>query len=65
MKNTVKERRLERGITQTKLAARLGIAQSNLSAVENGRLAPWPKLRRELAELLNVDESKLFPQRRN
>ena len=60
--NTVRAVRLGRGITQTKLARLVEVPESQLCAVERGRLHPWPKLRRRLAEELEVPERELFPE---
>jgi lambda repressor-like predicted transcriptional regulator len=49
-----------RGITQTEVAERLGISRASLYAAIN-RGPTWPKLRRELADLLGVDEAEIFP----
>lgn len=48
------------GLTQRELAGRIGIAQGTLAQVECGDRRLWPKLRRTLAEELNVPEEKLF-----
>ena len=57
----VREYREKAGLSQTELARRVYIACTNLSAIECGRLAPWPKVRRALAEVLDVSENDLFP----
>jgi transcriptional regulator with XRE-family HTH domain len=59
--NQVKAYRLKAGMSQTELAWRIHIACTNLSAVERGRLAPWPKLRKAVSEVLGVPEDALFP----
>ena len=59
--NRIKEFREEKGLSQVELARRARVAAQNLSAVECGRLAPWPKLRRSLVRILGVPEYKLFP----
>jgi len=61
MTNKVREFREKAGISQTELARRIRIACTNLSAVECGRLAPWPKVRKALARELKIPESDLFP----
>jgi transcriptional regulator with XRE-family HTH domain len=59
--NRIKERRQELGISQVELARRARMASPNLSAIECGRLAPWPKARKALAEVLGIPEAQLFP----
>ncbi len=59
--NKVREYRERLGFSQTELARRAKVASQNLSAIENGRLAPWPKVRRALARVLQVPQSELFP----
>ena len=59
--NRIKERRLELGLSQVELARRVRMASPNLSAIECGRLAPWPKARKALAEALGLPEAQLFP----
>jgi transcriptional regulator with XRE-family HTH domain len=51
-----------RGESQVALAARIGISAQTLNRCLNGHLAPWPALRRRLAEGLNVTEAELFPE---
>ena len=38
------------------------MAGQNISAIERGTLAPWPKARKALAEALKVAETELFPE---
>jgi transcriptional regulator with XRE-family HTH domain len=61
MSNKVREFREKAGISQTELARRVRIACTNLSAVECGRLAAWPKVRKALSRELRVSEAELFP----
>lgn len=60
-KNSVKRRRLELSISQTRLACIVGMSPSNLSNLELGKWKPWPKARRDLAKALRVTEEELFP----
>ena len=60
-KNHIRERRMELGLSQTKLACLIGMAESTLSNLELGKWKPWPKARRDLAEALGVSEKELFP----
>lgn len=59
--NKLKEFREAMGLSQVTLSYMTHIASPNLSAIENGRLAPWPKARRKLARALNVTVEELFP----
>ena len=59
--NKVKEIREGKGLSQAKLASRAHINQSNLSAIENGRVTPWPKAKRSLAQVLKTTIAELFP----
>jgi len=59
--NKIREFRERVGLSQVKLARLARIASTNLSAIERGRLAPWPKARKALARALKVPESELFP----
>jgi transcriptional regulator with XRE-family HTH domain len=45
----------EQGRTQRELAERLGIAAGTVSLLANGRLEPWPKIRRRIAAELGED----------
>jgi len=62
LRNRLKEYRERAGLSQTELAWRARIAGQNISAIERGTLAPWPKIRKALAEALNVSEVELFPE---
>jgi len=59
--NHIRERRNELGLSQTKLACLIGMAESTLSNLELGKWKPWPKARRDLAKALGVSEKELFP----
>ena len=60
-KNNVRRLREKAGLSQTELARRACIANSNLSAIEHGHREAWPIARRRIAEVLGVTESELFP----
>jgi transcriptional regulator with XRE-family HTH domain len=62
MNNRLKEHREKVGLSQTELAWRAKMAAQNISAIERGTLAPWPKARKALAEALRVTENELFPE---
>jgi len=49
------------GLTQTQLAAKVGVAQGTISAVENGSRGLPADVRVKVAEILSVDPSSLDP----
>jgi transcriptional regulator with XRE-family HTH domain len=61
-KNLIRKRRQSLGLSQTKLACKAGVAESTLSDLELGKRQAWPKIRKALAEALNVTEKELFPE---
>lgn len=61
--NRIKEYRERVKMSQVELARRAHIASPNLSAIECGRLVPWPKVKRALARVLNCSQDDLFPPR--
>lgn len=60
--NKLREFREKAGLSQSELGRRAGIAESNLSKIENGLWQAWPKARRRLARVLKVRISELFPE---
>jgi|GEM_PF-1225844 len=62
LNNRLKKCRERAGLSQTELAWRAKMAAQNISAIERGTLAPWPKARKSLAEALKVAEIELFPE---
>ena len=60
-RNRVRETRARAGLSQVELARRSRIASTNISSIECGRLAAWPKARKALAKALKVPEAELFP----
>jgi len=60
--NRLKEYREKAGLSQTELGWRAKMAGQNISAIERGTLAPWPRAKKVLAEALNVSETELFPE---
>ena len=61
-KNRLKEYRERAGLSQTELAWRARMAGQNISAIERGTMAPWPRARKALAEALQVAEIELVPE---
>jgi transcriptional regulator with XRE-family HTH domain len=59
--NKIRQTREAAGLTQVELARRAHIASTNLSAIERGKLVPWPKARKALAKALKIPEPELFP----
>jgi transcriptional regulator with XRE-family HTH domain len=59
-KNLIRERRQQLGLSQTKLACMLGVAESTLSDLELGKRQAWPKIRKSLSRALGVTEAELF-----
>jgi transcriptional regulator with XRE-family HTH domain len=53
-----------RGMTLREVATdpRVAISPAVLRNVVSGRMASWPRLRRALADLFEVDERELFPE---
>jgi transcriptional regulator with XRE-family HTH domain len=51
-----------RGETQLDLARALGRSPNALYPVLNGQRRAWPKLRREIADYLELPEAELFPE---
>lgn len=62
--NRVREFREKAGMSQVELARRARIASTNLSSIECGRLAPWPKAKRALTRVLKCSQTELFPEKR-
>ena len=60
--NRLKEYREKAGFSQTELGWRAKMAGQNISAIERGTLAPWPRAKKALAGALNVSERELFPE---
>lgn len=59
--NNIRKKRLERGLSQTRLACLCETSSNVMSSVERGELKPWPKLRKRIAEVLGCTEGELFP----
>lgn len=61
MANNVRQKRLEAGLTQERLAMKIGISRSTLSAIENGHIDPSVSLAIRLARALKTNVEKIFP----
>jgi transcriptional regulator with XRE-family HTH domain len=53
---------VERGETQVALAAAVGYSSNVIGVVLNGQRPSWPKLRRKIADYLELPEAELFPE---
>ena len=60
MKCYLKQRRMERYLTQTELAELSGIGQSHLSRIELGKVTPTLELAFKLARALNCSIEEIF-----
>ena len=60
--NKIRQRREELGLSQSKLARLVGVPESAMSDIELGKRRPWPKVRRELANVLEMPQSELFQE---
>lgn len=60
MKNEVRERRRERGLSQVELAASLGVSRQTVIAIEGGRYSPSLPLAFRMARFFDVPVEKLF-----
>ena len=60
MKNVVKEKRTEKGLTQQDLATALQVSRQTISYIENGQKKPTILLALRLAEKLGIPVEKLF-----
>jgi transcriptional regulator with XRE-family HTH domain len=49
-----------RGETQKQLAEAIGVAPGTVSLILNGRLEPWPAIRRKIADHVQAPEDQLF-----
>jgi len=63
--NRIRDRRKELGLSQTKLACLIGMAESTLSNLELGKWKPWPKARKDLARTLGISIEELFPDEKD
>ena len=61
IENHLRKVRQTRGISMSRLARQIGIAESALCEIELGKRLPWPKARADLARALGVEEAILFP----
>ena len=55
MKETIKLRRIQQGLTQQELSERSGVSQQLISKIENGKAQPSLRTITKLAEVLKLD----------
>lgn len=60
-KNSLREIRRRRGLSQLALAKRSNVSPNDISRIENGRVEAWPGWRKRLAKALSVPELEVFP----
>ena len=59
-KNTIRERRKEKGISQEELAKRCGVSRQTVNAIENNKYDPTLMLAFILAKVLETTVDELF-----
>lgn len=59
-KTNIKQIRKEKGISQLELARRAKISPADVNQIENGKKYAFSGWRKRIAEVLDVDEEKLF-----
>lgn len=52
--------RKKRGLTQSQMAQKMGVSRCAVAQVEVGIRKSWPAFRRKAAEVLDMDEERLF-----
>lgn len=60
VKNIIKERRKELGLSQEELAKKCGVTRQTVNAIENNKYDPTLALAFSLAKELNVTVDELF-----
>lgn len=60
MKNIIRERRKEIGLSQEELAKKCGVSRQTVNAIENNKYDPTLMLAFNLAKELNTTVDKLF-----
>ncbi|HEX3801551.1 MAG TPA: helix-turn-helix transcriptional regulator [Solirubrobacteraceae bacterium] len=60
MKNSLRERRIQAGLTQADLAAALGVSRQTVISIENERYLPSLPLAFRIARLFDVPLENLF-----
>jgi putative transcriptional regulator len=60
VKNSLRERRIQAGLTQVELAAALGVSRQTVISIENERYLPSLPLAFRIARLFDVPLENLF-----
>ena len=60
LKNRIREARTEKGLSQARLAAMVGVSRNNISSIETGQYSPTAKLALILALALDRKFEELF-----
>ena len=60
MRNQVRERRLQRGLSQAEVAAGLGVSRQTVISIEGGRYLPSLPLAFRIARFFDVPVDKMF-----
>ena len=60
MRNVIREKRKDKGISQEELAKKCGVSRQTVNAIENKKYDPTLSLAFKLAALLNTTVDKLF-----
>ena len=60
MKNTIREKRKQQGLSQEELAKRCGVSRQTINAIENNKYDPTLALAFALAKALGLTVDTLF-----
>lgn len=60
LKNRIREARTEKGLSQARLAAMVGVSRNTISSIETGQYSPTAKLALILALALDMKFEELF-----
>ena len=60
MRNRVRERRTQQGLSQAELAAALGVSRQTVISIENGRYLPSLPLAFRIARFFDLTVDKMF-----
>jgi putative transcriptional regulator len=60
VRNGVREKRIERGLSQAKLAAALGVSRQTVIAIESGRYSPSLPLAFQIARFFDSTVDDMF-----
>ncbi|MGW8123275.1 helix-turn-helix transcriptional regulator [Roseivirga echinicomitans] len=60
MKNTLREERKRKNITQEQLASLVGVSRQSINAIERGKYIPSTTLALKISEIFNTTVNHLF-----